>query len=75
MTAAYAVQFRPESLLILPVIGLLSGPGFGCELQRPAGWWVGVCFLVLVAIHVAHLFAVRTHRLGDRRSALLAPIH
>jgi len=59
VTAAYAVQFRPESILILPVIGFMIWPRLRLELQRPAGWWGVNLFLVLVAIHVAHLYAVR----------------
>ena len=59
VTSAYAIQFRPESLLILPVIGFLVWPRFQRELRRPSGWWALTLFLVLVAMHVAHLFVVR----------------
>ena len=59
VSAAYAVQFRPESLLMLPVAGLLAWPRLRDEIRHPRTWWVGFLFLALVAVHVAHLFAVR----------------
>ena len=59
VAAAYAIQFRPESLLILPVLGFLVWPRLQLDLERPRGWWAATLFLWLVAIHVAHLFAVR----------------
>jgi 4-amino-4-deoxy-L-arabinose transferase-like glycosyltransferase len=57
--AGYAIQFRPESLLILPVIGLLIWPRLRQELARPDTWWAGLLFVGLAAAHVAHRFAVR----------------
>jgi 4-amino-4-deoxy-L-arabinose transferase-like glycosyltransferase len=59
VATAYAIQFRPESLLILPVVGFLIWPRLRPELERPRGWWAATLFLWLVAIHAAHLFAVR----------------
>jgi dolichyl-phosphate-mannose-protein mannosyltransferase len=59
VTGAYAIQFRPESLLILPVIALMIWPRLQLDLKRPRGWWAAMLFLCLVAIHVAHLYAVR----------------
>ena len=59
VAAAYAIQFRPESLLILPVIGFMAWPRLRRELERPRGWWAAILFLWLVAMHVGHLFAVR----------------
>ena len=59
VAAAYAIQFRPESLLILPVIGVMTWPRLRGELERPRGWWAAMLFLWLVAIHAGHLFAVR----------------
>jgi len=64
VATAYAVQFRPESLLILPVVGFVMWPRLREELKEPGGWW-GLClFLWLVSIHVAHLFAVRNIEWG-----------
>jgi hypothetical protein len=59
VAAAYAVQFRPESLLILPVAALLMGRRLRDELTSPTFWWVGLLFFGLVAVHVAHLFSIR----------------
>jgi hypothetical protein len=57
--AAYAIQFRPESVLVLPVAGLLAWPRLQAELREPRGWWAGLLFLALASVHIAHLFAVR----------------
>jgi MYXO-CTERM domain-containing protein len=59
VSTAYAIQFRPESLLVLPVIGLLTWPRLQIDLVRPRGSWAATLFLCLVAMHVAHLYAVR----------------
>ncbi len=59
VATAYAIQFRPESLVILPVIGLIAWPRLRVDLGRPGGWWAVNLFLWLSAIHLAHLFAVR----------------
>jgi hypothetical protein len=59
VTGAYAVQFRPESLLIVAVLGVIIWPRLRLELERPRGWWFATLFLWLVAVHLAHLFAVR----------------
>ena len=59
VTAAYAVQFRPESMLILPVIGLVIWPRLRLALERPPGWWAVILFLGLTTVHAAHLFAIR----------------
>ncbi len=59
VVSAYAIQFRPESLLILPVIAVTMWPRLRFELDRPRAWWIACLFLGLVTVHVAHLFAVR----------------
>jgi hypothetical protein len=61
---AYAIQFRPESLLMLPVIGALTWPRLQDDLRRPRGWWVALLFFVLVTMHIGHLFAVRNAEWG-----------
>ena len=66
---AYAVQFRPESLLILPVLGVLAWrhrDGLG-------SWrlgWMSLLGFALLAVHVAHLFAVRNEGWGTSGSRL-----
>ena len=58
--AAYAIQFRPESLLALAVILTVIWPRLRSDLERPRGWWAAILFLWLVAAHAAHLVAVRS---------------
>jgi len=65
---AYAIQFRPESILIAPVIGLIAWPRLRLELERPRGWWMATLFLAFVAVHLAHLFAVRNVGWGTERA-------
>ena len=59
VAAAYVIQFRPESILILPVMAWIAWPRLWPELERPRGWWAAVLFLWLAAVPAAHLFAVR----------------
>ena len=59
VAAAYAIQFRPESLLIVPVIAVLIWQRARQELTRPRLWWAALLFLALAAVHVAHTAAVR----------------
>jgi Dolichyl-phosphate-mannose-protein mannosyltransferase len=59
VASAYAVQFRPESILILPVISMLIWPRLRGDLASPSAWWVVILFFLLVAVHLGHLFAVR----------------
>ena len=71
VSAAYAIQFRPESLLVLPVAGLLAWPRLRDEIRHPRTWWVGFLFLGLVAVPVAHLFAVRNLEWGASAAQVL----
>jgi dolichyl-phosphate-mannose-protein mannosyltransferase len=64
VACAYAVQFRPESLLIVPVVALLIWQRARDEFTRPRLWWAGLLFLALAAIHLAHLAAVRNEGWG-----------
>ena len=64
VTAAYAIQFRPESVLALPVIGLLIWPRSSLELRSPGGWWAGLLFILLIAVPIAHLYAIRNIEWG-----------
>jgi 4-amino-4-deoxy-L-arabinose transferase-like glycosyltransferase len=58
-TASYATQFRAESILILPVIGLLVWPRVRAMRHEIRLEWVGLLGFVLIAVHLAHLYAVR----------------
>jgi hypothetical protein len=70
VSAAYAVQFRPESVLILPVIGVLVWPRLRDELTRPRLWWAGLLLLLLLTIHIGHLFAIRQTDWGTSQARL-----
>jgi hypothetical protein len=64
---AYAVQFRPESMLIVPLIGLLVWRGTAREdLPNVRLWAVGLLTLLLLAVHLGHLAAVRNEDWGAR---------
>jgi hypothetical protein len=59
ISTAYAIQFRPESILILPVVAWIAWRRVQADLATPAGWWAAVLFVALASVHVAHLYAVR----------------
>jgi hypothetical protein len=71
VTTAYAVQFRPESFLIVPVVGLMLWRRLSNgELTRVRLWAVGLVALALVAVHIGHLAAVRSEGWGTREARL-----
>jgi Dolichyl-phosphate-mannose-protein mannosyltransferase len=70
VAAAYAVQFRPESFLIVPVVGVLMWQRAREEFTRPRLWWAGLLFLALAAIHVGHMVAVRNEGWGTTHERL-----
>jgi hypothetical protein len=71
VATAYAVQFRPESLLIVPVIALALSPYLTREeLARPRLWAVGLLSLALVAVHIGHTVAVRNEGWGTTGARL-----
>ena len=59
ISTAYAVQFRPESILIVPVVALVSWSRLRDDMKDPQGWWAAVLLLWLLSAHIAHLYAVR----------------
>jgi Dolichyl-phosphate-mannose-protein mannosyltransferase len=59
VAAAYAIQFRPESLFILAVAGLLLWRRLAVEWRATRLYWVGLLLLALTATHIGHLVAVR----------------
>jgi hypothetical protein len=67
---AYAVQFRPESFLIVPVAGVLIWPRARRELASARLWWAGLLFVALCAVPIAHLFAVRNAGWGTSAARL-----
>ena len=68
-TTAYAVQFRAESLLVVPVVGVLL---WECrdELRKPRAWWIALLGLALLAAHIGHLAAVRNEGWGTTDTRL-----
>jgi 4-amino-4-deoxy-L-arabinose transferase-like glycosyltransferase len=66
--AAYAIQFRPESILILPVAALIMWPRLWSEGARPSVWWAGLLFLALASVHIGHLFAIRNVDWGTNQA-------
>jgi 4-amino-4-deoxy-L-arabinose transferase-like glycosyltransferase len=73
VAVAYAVQFRPESMLIAPVVALMLWRGtFRAELTRPRFWTVGLLTLALLAAHVGHLTAIRNEEWGTRAARVSA---
>jgi 4-amino-4-deoxy-L-arabinose transferase-like glycosyltransferase len=67
---AYAVQFRPESLLIVGVVAVLVWRRGAGLVARPAFWWAGLLTCALLAVHVAHLFVVRHEGWGTSAARL-----
>jgi hypothetical protein len=71
VTAAWAVQFRPESMLILPVVGLIIATRAPEELRTRRMRQAAALGFALLAVHVAHLMVVRREgwgTAGDRFS-------
>ncbi len=67
--AAYAVQFRPESFLIVPVVGLLVSERRD-EFKRPRLWWAALVGFALLAVHIGHMLAVRHEGWGTTDARL-----
>ena len=68
--AAYAIQFRPESPLVLPVLGVLLWRTLRTELGSTRVWWCGLLFAALATVHVGHLVAVRNENWGTSAARL-----
>ena len=66
---AYAVQFRPESLLILIAVAVLAWRHRASISAWQLGW-MGLLGFALLAVHVAHLLAVRNEGWGTSGSRL-----
>jgi hypothetical protein len=62
--SVFALQFRPECILVLPVVALvvlLDAPG---EFVRSRLWWGSLVGLMVGAAHIGHLVAVRNEGWG-----------
>jgi 4-amino-4-deoxy-L-arabinose transferase-like glycosyltransferase len=55
----FAVQFRPESVLLVPFVGLVVSLRTPGELGRARTWWAAALGLGLCTLSVAHFAAVR----------------
>ena len=63
--AAFAVQFRLEALLCLPLAALIVVAFARDELRRPRLWTAALVGLMLCAVLIAHLAAVRDEPWGS----------
>jgi hypothetical protein len=70
VAAAYAIQFRPESLLVVPVVAVLLWQRAPEEFERPRLWWAGLVFLVLASVHLAHTAAIRNEGWGTTQARM-----
>lgn len=59
VTAAFAIQFRPESIMSLAVIGLAVLFFAGEELKRDRFYCALSLFFILIIPHLVHLYAVK----------------
>ncbi len=64
VASAFAVQMRPECLLVVPLVAAIVVTKAPRELARPRFWWIGLVGLVLLAAHAGHLVAVRHESWG-----------
>jgi len=64
VSCAFAVQFRPESLLVVVVALLVVVLYARDEFRRARFWWASVLGLALCAIYIGHLYAVRNEGWG-----------
>jgi hypothetical protein len=70
VAAAYAAQFRPESLLVFAPAALVVWQEARDECRRPRLWWAALAGLALLAVHIAHLYAVRNEGWGTSDARL-----
>jgi hypothetical protein len=70
IATAYASQFRPESLLIVPIVGLLLLQRARNELLTPRMLCAAALFLALTALQFAHAVAVRHEGWGTTQERM-----
>jgi len=59
VTTAFAVQFRPESIMFLAVIGLVVLLWSGSVLKRGEFYLLFAIFFILIIPHLIHLYSVK----------------
>lgn len=62
---AFAIQFRPECVLIVPVVLLVIVLFAPQEMATWRFWFAGAIGLALVSVHLAHITAVRNESWGS----------
>jgi hypothetical protein len=62
--SVFALQFRAECLLLVPVVALVVLLEAPSEFARHRLWWGGLLGLMLGAAHIGHLIAVRNEGWG-----------
>jgi hypothetical protein len=67
---SFAVQFRPECLLVLPVVVTVVTLYARTEFGRPRLWWASLIGLGLLTVHLGHLVAVRHEGWGTAGARL-----
>jgi hypothetical protein len=70
IATAYASQFRPESLLIVPIVGVLLWQRTRDELLTPRMCWAAALFLGFAALQFAHVLAVRHEGWGTTQERM-----
>ena len=56
---AFGAQMRPEGLLVGVVVAFIVLSSASADLRKPRVWWATLFGLALIAVHIAHLLAVR----------------
>jgi hypothetical protein len=62
---AFAVQFRPEVLLLLTLVGAVLYIKAWEEFTRPRLYFCATLFLILLSAHLAHLLSVQSETWGS----------
>ncbi len=62
--AVFATQFRPESFLVALPLAAIILVGARRECARARFWWAAVAAVLLEAVLIAHMYAVRTEGWG-----------
>lgn len=71
VVSAYAVQFRAESCVIVPIVAAIGWKGLvRDEYSRPRVWAIALLAFALVFVHLGHLWAVRNESWGTTDARL-----